>query len=456
MINIQSIPKSLKNKRVSVIGMGISGIGAAKLLKHCKADVFVSDLGNSIDIHENSNHLSDLKIPFETGKHSEKVFDCELMVVSPGIGKETSVLRKAQKLNIPIIGEIELGSWFTEAPIIAVTGSNGKTTTSKLLASMCQNNDFDGVLAGNIGVSFSEKILQDIISLNSKRVFILEISSFQTEYLVHLKPYISIFLNITPDHLNRHGTFDNYLNAKIKLAENQDRESFGIFNEDDNHINVSIQKLDLKKIPFSLDPERTSYFGLNDTKIIKKNHDELISLANISLIGNHNYSNIIAAATAAHLLGVNDTHIAESIQKFKPIPHRMEEFHTKDGIQYINDSKATNIDSVKCALNSFNKPIILILGGKYKGGNFEDLLPHTKNIKAIIAYGEAQEIIVNAFRDAVRLEAISNLKQAVILTQSIARPGEVVLLSPGCASFDQFKNFEERGNCFKKWVLKEA
>ncbi|MDP6684560.1 MAG: UDP-N-acetylmuramoyl-L-alanine--D-glutamate ligase [Candidatus Marinimicrobia bacterium] len=451
----QSIPKTLKNKRVTVLGMGISGMGAANLLHHLGAEVFMSDIRKFSSTHEHPVQLNKLNIPFETEVHSERVFDSDMIVVSPGIGKETEVMQKSLKKDIPIIGEMELGSWFTDAPILAITGSNGKTTTSKLLESICQTGTVHGLLAGNVGISFTQKVLEDLIQSDEKRVFILEISSFQTEFFVHFSPFISIFLNISPDHLNRHGTIENYLNAKIRLSTNQDKNSYVVYNEDDPMIKTSFENSHLHQIPFSLDPDQSFRYGLNETRIIKKNHKNFLPLDEIALIGKHNYSNIIAAATAAHLLGIKETKIAESIRNFQPIPHRMEHFHTRKGIKYINDSKATNIDAVKCALESFHKPVILILGGLYKGGNFEDLLPHTGNVSAVIAFGKAQEIITTALRDAVRLYNSDSLKKAVVLSWSIANPGDIILLSPGCASFDEFKNFEERGECFKNWVLEQ-
>ena len=294
--------------------------------------------------------------------------------------------------------------------------------------------------------------MEDLNDDKNNRIFILEISSFQTEYLIHFKPHISVYLNISPDHLNRHGTINNYLKAKIKLASNQDNSSFLVYNENDEMIKNSINSLSGKQIPFSLNKDQSYRFGLNETKLIKNNHEKFISLNKINLIGKHNYSNIIAAATTAHLLGVSDENIAEAICNFSPVPHRLEKFCLHDGIQFVNDSKATNIDAVKSALLSFDQPIILIMGGYYKGGNFNDLLPHTRNIKTIITYGEAQDLINAALGNAVRLKSIDSLKDAAILSQKIAEPGDVVLLSPGCASFDQFNSFEERGEKFKQWI----
>ena len=451
----KTIPETLKNKKVTVLGMGISGIGAAKLLHHLGAEVFLSDIRELPDTHDHSVQLNKINIPFETGIHSERLLDSELIVVSPGIGQNTDVIQNVLNNGIPIIGELELGSWFTDAPILAVTGSNGKTTTSKLLEAICQTDTVHGVLAGNVGISFSQKVLEDLINPDSKRFFILEISSFQTEFLIHFTPFVSIFLNISPDHLNRHGTIDEYLNAKIKLSKNQDENTYVVYNEDDTRIKNTFQNSYIKKIPFSLDPDQSFQFGLNETRIIKKDHNNFITLNEISLIGKHNYSNIIAAATTAHLLGIEESQIAESIKNFHPIHHRMEHFHTENGVKYINDSKATNIDAVKCALDSFTQPVILILGGLFKGGHFEELLPHTGDVNAVIAYGEAQELINTALRDSVRLFTSDSLKQAVALSHSIAHPGDIILLSPGCASFDQFKNYEERGDFFKRYVLEQ-
>jgi UDP-N-acetylmuramoylalanine--D-glutamate ligase len=450
---LNQIPSSLKNKNVSILGMGISGLGAAKLLTHVGANVFVSEKSNMELSSDYPKILSKKGIHFELGIHSDELFNCDLIVVSPGIAKNTEVIQKAINKNIPIIGELELGFWFTNAPIIAVTGSNGKTTTSKLLESICQTESIHGVLAGNVGTSFCEVVLNDLLKPDTKRLFILEVSSFQTEFLNHFSPFIGIFLNITPDHLNRHGSMENYIRAKIQMSINQNENSYVVYNENDGNLKHVLEPIQSHKIPFSLDPDQSFRFGLNQTKLINKNHEKFISLDEIQLIGNHNYSNIIAAATAAHLLGIKDEHISKSISNFLPISHRMEHFHSENGIQFINDSKATNVDAVACALSSFERSIILIMGGQFKGGNLNELLPHTHKIKSIIAFREAQELIASKFRDAARLMRCNNLEESVILSRKIAQSGDVVLLSPGCASFDQFENYEERGNCFKNLVL---
>ena len=445
-------PESLLNKNISILGMGVSGIGAAKLLKFLGAKIFISD-NNPIKEKLNFEEISNLEIDYEIGKHSDRIFNCELLVVSPGISKKNDVIKKALKLKIPIINDIELGSWYTTLPIVGITGSNGKTTTTKLLGSICTNTKFNAQIAGNIGLSFCEEVLKTLVKKNKKKVFILEISSFQTEFIIHFKPLISIFLNISPDHLDHHGSFNDYLNAKIRLSLNQDKNSYLIYNANDKIIKSAIINLPTNKIPFSLNQKLSYRYSLNETKLIKNNNDELITINKIKLIGKHNYLNIIAAATAAHLLGINDRKISDSIYNFKSIPHRLENFFLKNKIQYINDSKATNIDAVKSALNSFNKPIVLILGGYYKGGNFNELLPHAGEVKTIIVYGEAQEIIIAAFRDAVRLRRVDSLENAAILSIKIAKPGDIVLLSPGCASYDQFNSYEDRGNKFKECII---
>jgi len=440
-------------KNIVILGLALSGAAAAKLAMRQGADVFVSDNQDTLALQGTLTDLKTLSIPGELGQHSDQIYDADLWIISPGIAQDSELVQKAQSNDIPIVSEIEFASWFTEAPILAITGSNGKTTTAHLLAEMIQTDDLHGALAGNVGIPFAEMVLEDLGNPDPKRVWVLEISSFQMEFIEHFKPYISIFLNITPDHLNRYPSMKEYIAAKMNMWSRQTAEDFIVYNADDTILVEEIAESTSRKIAFGLGHHPEAIFQPNRTKIYTEEHATLIEMNQLALPGKHNLANALAAATAAHLMGVPNESIAATMSQFSGVPHRLEPIAEINGVTYINDSKATNLDAVQVALESFTQPIILFLGGLDKGGDFRSLLPHThNNLKEVIAFGQAKELILTALRDAVRSTSVMDLKEALELAQNCSQPGDVVLLSPGCASFDQFKNFEERGDHFRSLV----
>jgi len=443
----------IRGKKIVVLGLALSGAAAAKLAVRQGADVFVSDNQDTLALRGTLKDLKVLSITGELGQHSDQIYDADLWIISPGIAQDSELVQKAQYNDIPIVSEIEFASWFTEVPILAITGSNGKTTTAHLLAEMIQTDDLHGLLAGNVGIPFSTMILEDLEDPDSKRVWILEISSFQMEFITHFKPYIAIFLNITPDHLNRYPSMKEYIAAKMNMWSRQTAEDFIVYNADDTILVEEIAESTSRKIAFGLGHHPEAIFQPNRTKIYTEEHATLIEMNQLALPGKHNLANALAAATAAHLMGVPNISIAATMSQFSGVPHRLEQVAEINGVTYINDSKATNLDAVQVALESFSQPIILILGGLDKGGDFRSLLPHThNNLKEVIAFGQAKELILTALRDAVRSTSVMDLKEALELAQNCSQPGDVVLLSPGCASFDQFENFEERGDHFRSLV----
>ena len=449
----------IKGKNIVIIGIGRSGSGAGRLAKYLGANVLISESKENSTLVTLSDKMKSFGIKTELGGHSEKIFNSDLWVISPGVPQDAPILRKASKMNIDIISEIEFASWFTNAQIIAITGSNGKTTTVNLLFKMCEINEISPVLGGNVGIAFSDLVLADLQNNILNRLYILEISSFQMERIKHFKPSISIFLNISEDHLDRYKNMDDYINSKLNMIQNQDQNDHIIYNLDDKILNNKFFNALPQKHGFSLHDNSENIFSLlsNSTKIYDDAFNKLIDLENISLPGKHNLSNILAAATAAKILGVPNSKISRTIASFKSIEHRIEKVLTINGVTYYNDSKATNVEAVKVALDSFKNTIYLILGGKDKGGQFSILLPYIKDkVKKIIAYGEAANVIKAALGDAVKLKIVFSLKDAVKTCHSHAQSGDIVLLSPGCASFDQFKNFEERGNIFKSIVNEMA
>jgi len=442
---------NINGSKVTVLGIGRSGIGAARLAKHFGATVFISDAGTKDIFKENLITLSKENIEGEYGGHSDRIYDTDLMVVSPGVPNNAPSIIKALENNIPVVGEIEFGSWFTSDPIVSVTGSNGKTTTVYALLHMFNNSSLNPTLAGNMGKSFSEAVLEDLIDKPENRIYILEISSFQMEFIQHFKPFVAVFLNITPDHLDRHGSMHVYMEAKFKMAMNLESDGIIIYNSDDGLL-VEQYSSNANSIPFGFTSDDKSLFSIKNDVIINQKGQILFPVSDISLPGKHNLSNLLAAATAASISGIEDQNIVISMREFQGVQHRMEQVCIFNGAVFVNDSKATNVDAVKVALESYSQPIILLLGGKDKKGDFKELIPLTHNIHYILAFGKARDVIATALVDAVRLQKFASLKIAVAKSKELARPGDIVLLSPGCASFDEFNNFEERGNYFKKWV----
>ncbi len=443
----------MKNRSVTVIGLGRSGTAISRLANYLGSKVFISDDSSSQSVKENLESLESLGVQGEIDGHSNKIFNTDLMVISPGVAADSPIVLEAQKRGIKVIGEIEFAGLFTNSPIIGVTGSNGKSTTVHALVKMCQSEEINGVLAGNVGFPFSDKVLEELQNPDPKLVYVLEISSFQMEFIENFHPHISIFLNISPDHLDRHKTFDNYLTAKLRLAENQTEQDYIIFNADDRILVDALKKHKTKKITFSPKYSDKSIYSVNNSNVINKEYAKLTKLENIGLPGRHNLYNLLAAASGAHCLGISDARITDVMHSFKGIPHRLENIATIDGIEYINDSKATNIDAVKVAIESYEKPIILILGGLAKGNDFAELLQFKNKIKCIVAYGNAKETIHEELSSTFEVSKIELLQDAVQLSNQKAVNGEIVLLSPGCASFDQFKNFEDRGIKFAQWVM---
>jgi UDP-N-acetylmuramoylalanine--D-glutamate ligase len=453
-MNIQNRANiKIRGRKIIVLGLALSGVAAAKLAARQGADVFVSDNQDTSELQGTLTDLKELGINGELGQHSNQIYDADLWIISPGIPQDSELVQKGHHKGISIVSEIEFASWFTEAPILAITGSNGKTTTAHLLAEMIQTDDLHGLLAGNVGIPFSAMVLKDLENPDAKRVWILEISSFQMEFITHFKPYIAIFLNITPDHLNRYPSMKEYIAAKMKMWSRQTAEDFIVYNADDTILVEEIAESTSRKIAFGLDHHPEAIFQPNRTKIYTEEHATLIEMNQLALPGKHNLANALAAATAAHLMGIPNKFISATMSQFSGVPHRLESVAEINGVTYINDSKATNLDAVQVALKSFSQPIILLLGGLDKGGDFRSLLPHThNNLKEVIAFGQAQDLILTALRDAVRSTSVMDLKEALALAQNCSQPGDVVLLSPGCASFDQFNNFEERGNYFRSLV----
>ena len=443
---------NIANKKITIIGLQKSGVAAAQLASMNGANVFVSDLIENEITKKNYIKLTDNKIKCEIGKHTDRIFESELWVVSPGVPKNIKIIKKAQFLGIKIIGEIEFANMFTNLPIIAVTGSNGKSTTVSIIYDMLKNSKYEPILAGNIGIPFSSAVQELNQKLIKGNIFILEVSSFQLEFIDQFHPYISLFLNISPDHLDRHKNMAEYVRAKLSMVKNMTNDDFIIFNKEDESLNTYFKNFSVKTIAYGLKSDN-KFFSIRNSTLYDSNNEPFLELRKIRLKGQHNLSNLIASATIAKILNIDGDSIKNTMKNFEGIEHRLEFIRKFSDVIYINDSKATNLSSVIAALNSFESPIILLLGGKNKDSNFRQLLPHTRrHVKHIVSFGEAGGEIATALGDAVRLKKTSSLSQAVASAHKVASPGDVVLMSPGCASFDQFKSFEQRGTKFKELV----
>lgn len=442
--------------RIVIIGGGESGVGAAYLANKKGYEVFLSDYKKIEEKYRNI--LLKNEIDFEEGGHSlEKFYKANEIIKSPGISEESELILKIKSKKIPIVSEIEFAFRFTSSIIISVTGSNGKTTTSSLIYHILKKSGLNVGLAGNIGNSFSF-----LIAENEFDYVVLELSSFQLDNINHFNSFISVLTNISPDHLERYDyNFENYVDSKFKIVSNHTKENYFVFNSDDKKINSELKTRKIKstKISFSTTDNESSNKGCikNQTININVNNNNLmIPIENLSLQGNHNIQNSMAAATVAKILNISDNNIRESLGNFKSIEHRLEHVLTIQKVKYVNDSKATNVNAVYYALDSMKSSTVWIVGGVDKGNNYEELLPLVREkVKAIICIGIDNSKIIQSFSPFVeKIIECCKMSDAVKNAYRMADPKDTVLLSPACSSFDLYKNFEDRGTQFKNAVRK--
>lgn len=443
----------IKNKKISIIGAARSGVGAAKLAKKFGAVPFVSDSGSEEKLKSNLITLKNSEIDFEIGQHTQRVYDCDLMVVSPGVPSNAEVINTAQIKNIKVISELEFASWFCKATIIAITGTNGKTTTTSLCGYVFNECGAKTYVAGNIGLAFSE--IADRVKENE---FVsLEVSSFQLDLIDKFNPKVAMILNITPDHLNRYeNSVEKYALSKQRIYMNQTENEFLILNRDSELLNQHLLEHRSKTFWFSTKENINDgcWLDANRVKFSRNGKEEFsCKISDIFIRGEHNIQNAMAVITAAKIFDFENDKIITALRSFPGVEHRLEFVKEIEGIKFINDSKATNIDSVIVALKSIDEPIFLILGGQDKGNDYstiEDLV--IQKVKKIYAIGSSAEKIFNYFHNKVKTEIRKDLEEVVASALSEARAGDVVLLSPACASFDMFENYEHRGNVFKEIV----
>jgi UDP-N-acetylmuramoylalanine--D-glutamate ligase len=452
----------LKDKRVLVVGLGKSGVASALFLKAHGARVTVSDTKSGDELRNEIPSLLDHGITVETGGHGERTFrGQDLIVVSPGVPVDAPLLVQARAMGEAVIGEIELAAQFLPGPIVAITGSNGKTTTTTLTGEILTAGGLPTLVGGNIGtpaISLAERA-------NRETVIVLEVSSFQLETIQTFRPKVAVVLNVTPDHLDRHRTFEAYVDAKARVFENQGGDDFAVLNEDDPTCVSMAARTRGQVFWFSRQKEVKRGAWVREGNILfrggteshKNPQREIMLVSEIPLKGAHNLENVLAAVCAGALMGCAPEKIRQAVRDFKAVEHRLEFVATIRGVDYYNDSKATNVDATIKALESFPANIHLILGGKDKGSNYtllNDLLrQRVKRVYTIgAAAGKIESQIVSPKSGNVEVVHAETLENALRKANAVAEPGDVVLLAPACASFDQFKNYEQRGQVFKEIV----
>lgn len=440
-------------KRLVVLGGGESGVGTAILGQKKGYEVFVSDFGA---IKQNyKDVLTQYTIPWEDNQHTEAlILNADVVMKSPGIPDKAPIVKKLVEKGIPVISEIEFAYPYTDAITIGITGSNGKTTTTMLTYHLLKEGGLNVGLGGNIGKSFAWQVAEE-----NYDCYVLELSSFQLDGIVHYKPHIAIITNISPDHLDRYEyKYENYIASKFRITMNQTEDDYLIYDNDDEAISQWLQnnKINAKPIPFSVTKVLNNGAYLNDkTMEININHEEfMMETAQISLEGKHNLKNAMAATSVAQLMRIRKQTIRESLSNFQGVEHRLEKVLKIQNVQYINDSKATNVNATYFALESMTTPTVWIVGGVDKGNDYTELmaLVHEK-VKAIICLGVENKKIIDAFGNVVDMMVeVDNMRDAVNTAKHIAEKGDTVLLSPACASFDLFENYEDRGRQFKDAV----
>lgn len=442
--------------KIAVLGGGESGFGAAYLAKKKGFEVFLSDKGSIKEQYKTL--LRQYQIDFEEGAHTEeRILNADWIVKSPGIPKKAEIIGKIQQKGIRLSSEIEFASEFTTAKIIAITGSNGKTTTTSLIYHILKNDHINVGLGGNIGNSFARQVADEHFDY-----YVLEVSSFQLDDIQNFRPYISLLLNLSQDHLDQYNyNYEEYALAKFRIAENQENDNFFIYNKDDEMSLKLLSKLEIraKKVPFTLKGKLKNGGFLNDDRMVVKLDDEFsMNVEDLSLVGNHNVANSLAASIAGKILKISNESIRNSLMTFQAVEHRLQQFAEIGGVKYINDSKATNVNAAYYALESMKNPTIWIVGGVDKGNDFteiEDLVK--KKVKAIVCLGIDNQKIINFFSSRVQfIYDTSSMAECVKICHALAEKGDNVLLSPCCASFDLFENYQDRGNQFKAEVLKYA
>ncbi|KNZ70473.1 UDP-N-acetylmuramoylalanine--D-glutamate ligase [Thermincola ferriacetica] len=446
---------NLKNKRVLVVGIGKSGLAVAGFLAGKGASVTITDKKARQDLGQAVNSLPK-KVTVAAGAYPEVTPDSfDMVVTSPGVPLTEQPLRQALERKVPLLSELELAYRFARSPVVAITGTNGKTTTTTLTGEIFKAAGRRVLVGGNIGLP----LVAEVEKYAREDIIVAEVSSFQLECIHRFKPKVSIILNFTPDHLDRHGTFENYILAKARIFENQGPEDFAVLNFDDPKVAAWAEQVKAQVIFFSRRHKLEKGVYVRQDRIIidlGQGSKDVCSVKDIFIRGNHNLENALAATAAAAALGVEPEVIAEVLRTFRGVPHRMEHVAEIDGVVYINDSKGTNPDAAMKALDSYDQPLVLIAGGRNKGSDFTAFAAKVREkVRALVVLGECADEIIESMNKVgfSNIYRAHTLEEAVRKAAEVANPGEIVLLSPACASWDMFKDFEQRGEKFKEVVL---
>ncbi|KZM52724.1 MAG: UDP-N-acetylmuramoyl-L-alanine--D-glutamate ligase [Bacillaceae bacterium] len=441
------------DQNVLVLGLAKSGLRAAKLLHKLGARVTVNDM-KPYEANDDVKELESLGIKLILGEHPEQLLEehnIDIVVKNPGIPYTNPIVQKAASQNIPVITEVELAYQISEAEIIAITGSNGKTTTTTLIYEMLKADGKQPLLAGNIG-NVACEVVQEA---TKEQIVVMEVSSFQLLGTIHFKPSVAVLLNIFNAHLDYHGTRENYMQAKGKIFSNQDDQSVAVINSDDQDVVRLSELSNGKKIYFSTNKE-VSNGAYIQNESIWYDGEKIIDIKDIALVGKHNLENILAAICAVKAKNVGNKAIQKVLASFSGVKHRLQYVGEVSGRKFYNDSKATNILATTKALEAFSSPVVLLAGGLDRGNEFDELIPYFKHVKAVITFGQTAPKIKKAAKKAgiELIEHVDNVEQAVFAAFRISDIGDVILLSPACASWDQYKTFEERGDIFINAVHK--
>lgn len=451
------MPLELRGKKVTVVGLGRSGRAAARLLAQQRAVVTVTDRRTAAELEEPMEALKDYPVRYCVGGHPSEVFrDAELIVMSPGIGVEqVETIRAARNQGVPVIGEMELGFRFAKAPVVAITGTNGKSTTTALIGEILKQAGRRVFVGGNLGRPLSEAVLEG----SPWDWIVVEVSSFQLETIQAFHPRVAVLLNVTPNHMDRYRKMEDYLAAKLRLFENQTASDAAVINADDALVLRQTGAIRARRILVSQTPRPQDGVYLESGAIVSAGVNapgeriEIIPRDEIRLPGRHNLENALAASASGLLCGCPADGIRKTIRQFKGLEHRLEPVRKRNGVLYVNDSKATTAVALAMALEAFQEPIVLIAGGRNKGGEFavlRELL--SRRVRTAVLIGEARPLLRAAWDGAVPLIEAGSLEEAVRVAARTAVAGDVVLLAPACASFDMFRDFEDRGNRFKEIV----
>ena len=458
----------LAGKNIVVVGLGITGIAVARLLKNRGAAVVVTDLAAESELESQVQKIKAMNIPLEMGRHRSETFEkADLIILSPGVSHTIEPVLQAGERGIPVMGEIELAARFIRQPVVAVTGTNGKTTTTELLGDMLKRSGFKVFVGGNIG----HPLIDYADGQQEADVIVVEISSFQLDTIETFRPQVGVLLNITADHLDRYPNFAAYAASKIRLFENQQANDIAVLNGSDPLVRSLTENLKSRKLIYP-NPTSDEEGAILDNHYITLRSDTFIStaarirnpkseirnqcpldLSKIKLTGRHNLENACAAGLAALAAGAQPDAIQGSLNQFQGSAHRLEYIATIDDVDFFNDSKATNVDAVIRAVECFNKPVVLIMGGLDKGGNFKELREVvSRHVKKLFVMGQATDLIRTALEDTAPTTTVTSMADAAKQAYRAGSPGDVVLLSPGCASFDMYDNYAQRGNDFKESV----